>query len=123
MFFLHICSVMLERLLSDGQQFEAKTKEHIKRYAEAGLRTLVVAYRQLGDDEYRIWEKEFSEAKAAVTADKDVLVDEIASKIEKDLHLLGATAVEDKLQKGVGSGLGQIFQFQTWRGVMFNVIA
>ncbi|XP_021649489.2 probable phospholipid-transporting ATPase 8 isoform X2 [Hevea brasiliensis] len=94
-------SVMLERLSEGGRLFEAKTKDHVKRYAEAGLRTLVVAYREIGEDEYTIWEKEFSKAKATVTADRDVLVDEIADKIEKDLVLLGATAVEDKLQKKV----------------------
>ncbi|XP_048229970.1 probable phospholipid-transporting ATPase 8 isoform X2 [Ricinus communis] len=94
-------SVIFERLSKDGRLFERKTKEHIKRYAEAGLRTLVIAYRELDEDEYGIWEKDFSEAKATVTADRDVLVDEIADKIERDLVLLGATAVEDKLQKGV----------------------
>ncbi|KDP45335.1 hypothetical protein JCGZ_09584 [Jatropha curcas] len=94
-------SVMFERLSKDGQLYETKTKEHIKKYAEAGLRTLVIACRELGENEYGIWEKEFSKAKAEVTGDRDVLVDSIAEKIEKDLILLGATAVEDKLQKGV----------------------
>lgn len=93
---------MFERLSEDGRLFEAKTKDHIKKYAEAGLRTLVVAYREIGEDEYTIWETEFSKAKATVTADRDALVDEISNKIEKDLVLLGATAVEDKLQKEVG---------------------
>ncbi|KAJ8774916.1 hypothetical protein K2173_019920 [Erythroxylum novogranatense] len=94
-------SVMFERLSKDGQNLEAKTREHIKRYAEAGLRTLVVAYRELGEEEYRAWEAEFMKAKTAVTADRDVMVDALADKIERDLFLLGATAVEDKLQKGV----------------------
>ena len=92
---------MFERLSKEGRIFEAKTKEHIKKYSEAGLRTLVVAYRELGEEEYKIWEKEFLEAKASVTADRDALVDAAADKIEKDLILLGVTAVEDKLQKGV----------------------
>ena len=78
-----------------------QTKEHINRYSEAGLRTMAVAYRELGDDEYGIWEQEFMKAKTSVTADRDILVDELADRIERDLILLGATAVEDKLQKGV----------------------
>ena len=81
--------------------FEAQTKEHIDRYSEAGLRTLAIAYRELDDDKYTIWEQEFMKAKTSVTADRDVWVDELADKIERDLILLGATAVEDKLQKGV----------------------
>lgn len=92
---------MFERLAEDGRQFEAQTKEHIKKYAEAGLRTLVIAYRELGEEEYRRWEEEFVKAKTSVSENRDALVDETADKIERNLILLGATAVEDKLQKGV----------------------
>ncbi|XP_017975348.1 PREDICTED: probable phospholipid-transporting ATPase 8 [Theobroma cacao] len=95
-------SVIFERLAKHGRAFEAQTKEHIDRYSEAGLRTLAIAYRELDDDdEYRLWEEEFMKAKTYLTADQDVLVDELADRIERDLILLGATAVEDKLQKGV----------------------
>lgn len=81
--------------------FEAQTKDHIRRYAEAGLRTLVLAYRELDEEEYKAWEEEFSSAKTSVASDHDALVDAACDKIERDLFLLGATAVEDKLQKGV----------------------
>ena len=81
--------------------FEAQTRDHIKRYAEAGLRTLVLTYRELDEEEYKAWEEEFSRAKTLVAADHDALVDAACDKIERDLILLGATAVEDKLQKGV----------------------
>ncbi|XWS40739.1 hypothetical protein CRYUN_Cryun17cG0021400 [Craigia yunnanensis] len=94
-------SVIFERLSKNGRVFEAQTKEHIDRYSEAGLRTLAIAYRELDDKEYTIWEQEFMKAKTSVTADRDVCVDKLADKIERDLILLGATAVEDKLQKGV----------------------
>ena len=36
-----------------------KVKQHIKKYAEASLRTLVVAYRELDEQEYIEWEEEF----------------------------------------------------------------
>lgn len=94
-------SAMLERLSGKAKDFEAKTREHIKRYAEAGLRTLVIAYRELSEDDFRSWEEEFLNAKASVNADRGALVDAAADKIERELILLGATAVEDKLQKGV----------------------
>ncbi|XP_057482222.1 probable phospholipid-transporting ATPase 8 [Actinidia eriantha] len=94
-------SVMFERLSEKEQLFEAETKEHIKKYAEAGLRTLVVAYREIGEEEYRHWEEEFLMAKTSISEDRDELVDAAADRIEGDLILLGATAVEDKLQKGV----------------------
>ncbi|KAK6913103.1 P-type ATPase, C-terminal [Dillenia turbinata] len=94
-------SVMFERLSKNGRAFEAKTKEHVKRYAEAGLRTLVIAYRELDEKEYKTWEVEFLKAKTSVTADRDALIDAATDKIERELILVGATAVEDKLQKGV----------------------
>ncbi|KAE9449131.1 hypothetical protein C3L33_18968, partial [Rhododendron williamsianum] len=94
-------SVMFERLSEKGRLFEAETRDHIKNYAEAGLRTLVVAYRVLSEEEYRQWEEEFIKAKTSVSEDRDALVDAAADKIERNLILLGATAVEDKLQKGV----------------------
>lgn len=92
---------MFERLSQHGRQFEAETKDQIKRYAKAGLRTLVITYRELGEEEYKLWEGEFSKAKTSVAADRDALVDAAADKIERNLILLGATAVEDRLQKGV----------------------
>lgn len=92
---------MFERLSKDGRLFEAETRVHITRYAEAGLRTLVIAYRELEDHEYRRWGEEFSKAKNSLTADRDALMAAAADEIERNLILLGATAVEDKLQEGV----------------------
>ena len=43
----------------------------------------------------------FQKIKTTVTEDRDALVDAVVDKMERDLILLGATAVEDRLQKGV----------------------
>ncbi|KAK2993091.1 hypothetical protein RJ640_024328 [Escallonia rubra] len=94
-------SVMFERLSKDGKLFLAKTMDHLNKYAEAGLRTLVVACRELSEQEYKSWEEEFLQAKTSVSAARDALIDAACDKIERDLILLGVTAVEDKLQKGV----------------------
>lgn len=96
-----IRSVMFERLGKYGREFEKQTREHINEYADAGLRTLVLAYREIDEEEYEAFNKEYSEAKNLVSADRDEILEEVAEKMEKDLILLGATAVEDKLQNGV----------------------
>ena len=83
------------------KSFEEQTQERINEYANAGLRTLVLAYRELDEEEYNKFNEEFIEAKNSVSADHEELMEEVAEKIEKDLILLGATAVEDKLQNGV----------------------
>ncbi|XP_026405002.1 probable phospholipid-transporting ATPase 8 [Papaver somniferum] len=103
-------SIMFDRIFEDGQQFVAKTKEHIKSYAKAGLRTLVVAYRVIGEEEHKTWQLEFLKAKNSLSVDREALVDAAAIKIERDLMLLGATAVEDKLQKGVPECIDKLAQ-------------
>lgn len=94
-------SVMFERLAKNGREFEEQTKDHINEYADAGLRTLVAAYRELDEGEYDEFNKKFSEAKNSLSADQEEMVEKATEMIEKELILLGATAVEDKLQNGV----------------------
>ncbi|PKA56740.1 Putative phospholipid-transporting ATPase 9 [Apostasia shenzhenica] len=103
-------SVMFERLAKDGRGFEESTKEHINEYADAGLRTLVLAYRELDEEEYEKFNEEFSEAKNSVSADRDEKIDAATEKIENNLILLGATAVEDKLQNGVPECIDKLAQ-------------
>ena len=92
---------MFERLSSSESAYRQVTQQHINEYADAGLRTLVLAYRELEEDEYTYFDWKFTAAKNSVSADRDEKIEEAADLLEKDLILLGATAVEDKLQKGV----------------------
>jgi phospholipid-translocating ATPase len=92
---------MFERLAKNGREFEEKTMEHVHEYADAGLRTLILAYRELEAEEYNDFENKFSEAKNLISTDRERLIEEVSDNIEKNLILLGATAVEDKLQNGV----------------------
>ncbi|PSR91224.1 Phospholipid-transporting ATPase 9 [Actinidia chinensis var. chinensis] len=103
-------SVMFERLAKNGREFEEETREHVNEYADAGLRTLILAYRELTEEEYKAFNEEFTEAKNSVSADREALIDEATEKIEKDLILLGATAVEDKLQNGVPECIDKLAQ-------------
>ncbi|TKY54962.1 putative phospholipid-transporting ATPase 9 [Spatholobus suberectus] len=103
-------SVMFERIAKNGRDFEEKTKQHISEYADSGLRTLILAYRELNEEEYNQFNKEFTEAKNLVSADQEQIVEEIIQNIEKDLILLGATAVEDKLQDGVPECIDKLAQ-------------
>uniref|UniRef100_A0A8B9KPT0 Phospholipid-transporting ATPase n=1 Tax=Astyanax mexicanus TaxID=7994 RepID=A0A8B9KPT0_ASTMX len=65
-----------------------------------GLRTLVVAYRLFSAEEYKEVEQRLHEARTALQQREERLA-EVFSFIEKDLELLGATGVEDKLQDKV----------------------
>lgn len=103
-------SVMFTRLAPDGRKFEEETKRHINDYSDSGLRTLVLAYRVLDEKEYENFAEKFRTAKISGSADRDEQIGEAADSIERDLILLGATAVEDKLQKGVPECIDKLAQ-------------
>ncbi|CAH9124190.1 unnamed protein product [Cuscuta epithymum] len=103
-------NVMFERLAINGREFEEATKQHVNEYADAGLRTLILAYRELTEEEYKAFNEQFSEAKNSISADRDAMIDEVTERVEKDLILLGATAVEDKLQQGVPECIDKLAQ-------------
>lgn len=82
--------------------YEVDTSRHLNEYGEAGLRTLALAYRKLEESDYSAWNAEFIKAKTAIGPDREAQLEQASDMIEKELILVGATAVEDKLQKGVG---------------------
>ena len=75
--------------------------KHLNEYGEAGLRTLALAYKKLEEAEYTAWSEEFLKAKTSIGGDRELVLDKLSDMMERDLFLIGATAVEDKLQKGV----------------------
>uniref|UniRef100_A0A4W3J8E7 Phospholipid-transporting ATPase n=1 Tax=Callorhinchus milii TaxID=7868 RepID=A0A4W3J8E7_CALMI len=63
-----------------------------------GLRTLCVAYKELTQDEYDHINAQLHEAKMALK-DRDEKLAQVYDDIESNLHIIGATAVEDSLQE------------------------
>ncbi|XP_068123078.1 phospholipid-transporting ATPase IB isoform X3 [Hyperolius riggenbachi] len=92
-------NVIFERL-SRESQFMEETLNHLEQFASEGLRTLCVAYTDLEESEYKDWLKVQNEA-SVVLKDRAQRLEECYELIEKNLMLLGATAIEDKLQGGV----------------------
>lgn len=103
-------SIILERLSKNGRMYEEDTRRHLNEYGEAGLRTLALAYRKLEESEYSAWNVEFLKAKTTIGPDREAHLERVADMIEKDLVLVGATAVEDKLQKGVAQCIDKLAQ-------------
>lgn len=68
-----------------------------------GFRTLLMAQRELDAKFYESWEAEYDAASVALD-DREGKIAAVSEKIEQDLELLGATAVEDKLQVGYQRG-------------------
>lgn len=85
--------------VSDSAVFE-RCFQHIDDFANEGLRTLLYAYRYIGEDEYRQWENVYHEATTSLV-DRQERIEAAANIIEQNFDLAGATAIEDKLQQGV----------------------
>ncbi|KAH9709266.1 phospholipid-transporting ATPase 3 [Citrus sinensis] len=93
-------SVIYERLADGNEDLKKVTREHLEQFGSSGLRTLCLAYRDLSPDMYERWNEKFIQAKSSLR-DREQKLDEVAELIEKDLTLIGCTAIEDKLQEGV----------------------
>ncbi|XP_052175242.1 phospholipid-transporting ATPase 1-like isoform X2 [Diospyros lotus] len=76
------------------------TRSHLNEYSSEGLRTLVIAAKDLTDAELEEWQCMYEDASTSLT-DRSAKLRQTAAVIECNLHLLGATAIEDKLQDGV----------------------
>jgi len=74
--------------------------QHINDFATEGLRTLMYGYRQISEEEYTTWKQVYLNATTSLV-DRQMLIEKAADRIESQLELVGATAIEDKLQKGV----------------------
>ncbi|XP_046141512.1 phospholipid-transporting ATPase ID isoform X5 [Osmia bicornis bicornis] len=93
-------NVIYERLKKGSEEIMAKSLEHLNKFAGEGLRTLCLSVRDLDEQFFNDWKQRHQEA-ALSQENRDDKLDAIYEEIEKDMTLLGATAIEDKLQDGV----------------------
>ncbi|KAJ3335398.1 hypothetical protein HDU91_002204, partial [Kappamyces sp. JEL0680] len=93
-------TVILERLAKENNPFVDSTCALLEEYACEGLRTLCIAYRDISEEEYAEWSQVYEKAATTISNRGEELM-KAAEMIEKDLILLGATAIEDRLQDGV----------------------
>ncbi|CAN6177804.1 unnamed protein product [Urochloa humidicola] len=103
-------SIIFDRLAKNGRMYEVDTTRHLNDYGEAGLRTLALSYRVLEESEYSSWNAEFLKAKTSIGPDRELQLERVSDLIERELILVGATAVEDKLQKGVPQCIDRLAQ-------------
>ncbi|RMD43517.1 hypothetical protein DV735_g1625, partial [Chaetothyriales sp. CBS 134920] len=94
-------SMIYSRLVK-GQQQELRkaTAENLEMFAREGLRTLCVAEKDIDEAFYHEWSKDHDFAAQALQ-DREARLEEVSDRIERDLMLLGGTAIEDRLQDGV----------------------
>ncbi|KAF9447871.1 phospholipid-translocating P-type ATPase [Macrolepiota fuliginosa MF-IS2] len=94
-------NVIFERLKRGmDDDIREETERHLSQFANEGLRTLTLAYKVISDNDYEAWSKRYHEATIAMD-NREEQIEAVSSELEQDLRLLGATAIEDKLQDGV----------------------
>nr|NP_001245712.1 uncharacterized protein Dmel_CG4301, isoform C [Drosophila melanogaster]AFH07425.1 uncharacterized protein Dmel_CG4301, isoform C [Drosophila melanogaster] len=89
---------------NSSAELVTKTDAHISDFARLGLRTLAIARRLISEEEYQDFLVELAQANSSLENRKQ-LSEECYAKIESNLDLLGATAVEDALQDDVADTL------------------
>lgn len=92
--------------LHNGQQVK-RIAEAVDNFAQTGLRTMCLAWRDLEENEYKSWSKKFKDASSGVK-DREWEMAEVCQQLERNLELLGVTAVEDKLQDGVPEAIASL---------------
>ncbi|KAJ0409554.1 hypothetical protein ATCC90586_010065 [Pythium insidiosum] len=95
-------------------QIVETTTQHLERFATEGLRTLVIAQKEIPEDAYLEWSREYK----AALSDLDQVqrqklgepnhIDELEEALEMGLELLGATAIEDRLQDQVTATIADL---------------
>uniref|UniRef100_UPI00398F553A phospholipid-transporting ATPase IC-like n=1 Tax=Pristiophorus japonicus TaxID=55135 RepID=UPI00398F553A len=92
-------AVIYERLQVNCPHNES-TQMALDYFAAETLRTLCLAYKDVEENYYKDWSQRYHTASVALQ-NRGQLLEELYEEIETDLVLIGATAIEDKLQDGV----------------------
>uniref|UniRef100_A0A8C7ULQ1 Phospholipid-transporting ATPase n=1 Tax=Oncorhynchus mykiss TaxID=8022 RepID=A0A8C7ULQ1_ONCMY len=97
----HLIHIIMDRNSEIQMVVSGKVEQvraRVEQNAVEGLRTLCVAYRSLSPAEYEEACHQLSDAKLALK-DREQRLAQAYDLIERDFTLLGATAVEDRLQE------------------------
>jgi magnesium-transporting ATPase (P-type) len=115
--FLLMCkgadNVIFDRALREESR--GKLEAHLTELATTGLRTLVLAQRELSAAEFADWRAKYLAASVAIS-DREGKLAAVAEEFETGLSVLGATAIEDRLQDGVPEAIADLRRagIKTW---------
>ncbi|RKP00818.1 hypothetical protein CXG81DRAFT_3170, partial [Caulochytrium protostelioides] len=102
-------SVIYDRLGGGQNASRQDLLIHLDNFAAQGLRTLCLSYKILTKEAYMTFAHAYNEASTSLGM-RDQEMELVASAMERELQLLGATAIEDKLQEGVPNAVFKLRQ-------------
>uniref|UniRef100_A0A8B9KVX8 Phospholipid-transporting ATPase n=1 Tax=Astyanax mexicanus TaxID=7994 RepID=A0A8B9KVX8_ASTMX len=100
--------IILERLRK-GSPHQESTEQALEAFAQSCLRTLCVAVRCVSEAQWMEWSHALSQA-AMATTHRETMLEEVYEQMEKELTMLGVTAIEDRLQEGVPETISSLRQ-------------
>ena len=98
-------NVMTDRAVTTPPSLE----KHLHAFACEGLRTLVMGKRVVSSSEWAQWSAEHMQASIALNGRAERL-SALAEAIERDFDIIGASAIEDKLQESVPRTIADLHQ-------------
>lgn len=92
--------VIMERL-QRGYANQERIEAALESFAQACLRTLCVAVRSVPEALWQQWSETLAESAAMETHECDALLEKLYDQMEREMQLVGVTAIEDRLQDEV----------------------
>lgn len=93
-------ALLADPSITDNPVVFTRCFEHMNSFATQGLRTLLFAHKYISEADYASWKKLYQDAVTSLV-NRQERTEAAGSVIEQGMDLLGASAIEDKLQKGV----------------------
>uniref|UniRef100_W5M7P6 Uncharacterized protein n=1 Tax=Lepisosteus oculatus TaxID=7918 RepID=W5M7P6_LEPOC len=101
-------TVIYERLASNSPNTDT-TQVALDSFASETLRTLCLCYKDISEEVFEAWNRKHKEA-SVVMQNREAALDRVYEQIETNLIMIGATAIEDKLQDGVPETIAKLAQ-------------
>lgn len=102
-------SVMIDRLVNSLSFFTHLSKT-LNIFAKQGLRTLIMAQKEIKTHEYQSFLKRYENLKLSSDKEREHKLLHLYDEMEKGLELIGASAIEDKLQESVPETISKLME-------------
>lgn len=107
-------TVIAPRLKTGQNALLDKTEKDMKEFSVEGLRCLYICSSTLKDKDFLRWNEEYAKAKTDLSQlekrkrGEQNAIEDLEDALEQGLILLGATAIEDRLQDGVPECIAEL---------------
>lgn len=102
--------MILERANNEmSKEFKENLNTSVANFSRIGLRTLLVASLPLSEEVFAAFLKDYHDAETSME-NREEKLQQVSEQLEKNLTILGATAVEDKLQDEVAETIDYLIQ-------------